>query len=52
MYLKYQFNKLSIDQIFNLRYIARLAQTTKNYKLWRKYWAVKKCYLLEIEIKK
>ena len=47
MNLQGQYNKLTKDQILDLKHVAWLAEITKNYKLWRKYWAIKKEYLLE-----
>lgn len=49
MNLEGQYNKLTKSQIYNLKHVACLATITKNYKLWRKYWAIKKDYLLEYE---
>ena len=51
MNLEGQYNKLTKSQIYNLKHVACLANITKNYKLWRKYWAIKKEYLLEYERK-
>lgn len=49
MNLQGQYNKLTKDQILDLKHVAWLAEITKNYKLWRKYWAIKKEYLLIYE---
>lgn len=50
MDLKGQYNKFTKEQKANLNYIARLATILNNYKLWRKYWATKKDYLLQYEL--
>ena len=41
-----QYDKFTKEQKDNLNYIAKLAQITQNYKLWKKYWATKRDYLL------
>lgn len=41
-----QYDKLSKEQKDTLNNIAWLAKILKNNKLWRKYWATKRDYLL------
>lgn len=46
MNLRGQYNKFTKEQKAELRHLAWIATMLKSNKLWRKYWATKKDYLL------
>lgn len=46
MILYGQYDRLTKEQKADLCHIAWLARILKNNKLWKKYWATKKNYLL------